>query len=164
MIMLLPSNGGMGNMLKIAKLILYNTMSRNTVYSASEVSRFAASRPIIKQYAINAIITFDVGPERATNSSSVRRSLKAAILIGTGLAQPKPMRNMARAPTASICAIGFNVKRPARRGVGSPSQVAIRAWAYSCPAMAKMSAGTPARKPMISKLNIKIHLYLCASN
>ena len=51
--------------------------------------------------------------------------------MGTGFAQPNPIRKNNTRPNTSKCAIGLSVSLPASFGVRSPHLTATRACEYS---------------------------------
>ena len=77
-----------------------------------------------KQKPIKAKTKLEIGPIRATIAISLLGLLKLLVLIGTGLAHPKPIVSIAITPIGSRCFKGFNVSLPCCSAVLSPSNLA----------------------------------------
>lgn len=68
----------------------------------------------------------DIGPASAVMAVPNSLLSKLFSFMGTGLLHPNLKIIMHNAPSGSICAIGFNVSRPAAFAVGSPILKAAR--------------------------------------
>ncbi len=82
------------------------------------------------------------GPASATHRSAFEGFLKFTGFMGTGFAQPNiPDKKRASVPMGSRCLSGFMVTLPRCFAVGSPSLMAVHAWAHSWMVRARSTGG-----------------------
>ena len=122
-----PSRGGTGTRLNTARAIFITT--RYVEITRKDRGNAPLANRIIRP-KIRAMRRFEPGPAIEIKNSP---TLRFFILYGfhsTGFAHPKvnPAKEVSIGttiePNGSICLRGFNVRRPCKRGVGSPKRSA----------------------------------------
>ncbi len=78
-----------------------------------------------------ARIRFEAGPASEISAESRLGFWRLKGSNCTGRPHPNRIKRSISVPSGSRWASGFRVRRPCRRGVGSPSWVAVNAWANS---------------------------------
>lgn len=144
---LLPSSGGIGKRLKIAREILIVIVNAKNVPKNPLEKTWKNVAPgkirCATRAAIAARIKFVPGPASEMIAISFRGSLRLNGSTGTGFAPPKTRGNPVGIVaikvisgkriviTGSMCGIGFSVNLPSSLAVGSPSLSATRPCAIS---------------------------------
>lgn len=139
-----PSRGGIGIILKAARMALIMTLDLNIIAKGFitvvlRASGDISARGIRTNLRSNTLIRdssiFVIGPAAAEMAMSLLGFLKFIGFMGTGLAYPKTnwpfvnimnIRGIRIVPIGSIWAIGFNVSLPMILAVGSPNLYATK--------------------------------------